>query len=257
MPASQRSAVVLGARNVGAAVAARLVADGWRVTAVARSRAGLAGVAGTGARTATGDAADPYALREVLDAATRAQGGLDLVVNAVNASRPPAGGVFGGGPVLDADLATFRGWSTAVAEQAFVFLACGAAALLACAEHRSDPDAGDQVGPTGGSGRRDRGILVQITGGSSLRPVAGRGSWAAGAAATRALTLSAAQELLAVGVHVALLVVDGMIAPRPAGTGPGDHPELREIAHAVAALAAPGRVRGSHELVLSRLAPPE
>ena len=39
----------------------------------------------------------------------------------------------------------------------------------------------------------------------------GRGLWASGAAATRALTHAAAQEWRADGIHVALLVVDATI----------------------------------------------
>jgi hypothetical protein len=56
------------------------------------------------------------------------------------------------GPLADADLAGFRGWTVAVAEQAFVFLSAGSAALR----------------ESGG------GALVQITGGSSRRAARGR-----------------------------------------------------------------------------------
>src|SRR5206468_2109793 len=55
------------------------------------------------------------------------------------------------------------------------------------------------------------GTLVQITGGSSRRAFPGRGLWAAGAFATRALVQAAAQELRAHGIHVALLAVDATI----------------------------------------------
>jgi NAD(P)-dependent dehydrogenase (short-subunit alcohol dehydrogenase family) len=110
-----------------------------------------------------------------------------------------------------------------VAEQTFTFLHAGAAALRAA--------------PGGGT-------LVQLTGGSSLRAAAGRGSWAAGAFATRALTHAAALELAPEGIHVALLIVDGTIQ--------SDVDELREIAAAVAYLAAPGEVRRAHEVHLSR-----
>ena len=116
-------------------------------------------------------------------------GSLDAVVNAVSAYRAPRGGAFGGGELAAADLDAFRGWTVAVAEQAFVFLSAGAAALQA----------------SGG------GALVQITGGSSRRAYAGRGLWAAGAFATRALVQAAAQELRGQGIHVALLAVDATI----------------------------------------------
>jgi NAD(P)-dependent dehydrogenase (short-subunit alcohol dehydrogenase family) len=172
------------------------------------------------------DVADPAQLAAMLAAARDRQGGLDLVVNAARPDRPPADVPFGGGPIVEADLATFRTWAVAVAEQAFVFLAQAGAALRG----------------TGG------GTLVQVTGGSSLRAAAGRGPWSAGAFATRALTHAAAQELRAAGVHVALLVVDGAIgAPDRADRSA----ELAELADAVAFLADDRAHRSIHELVLA------
>ena len=113
-----------------------------------------------------------------------------LLVNAVTASRPPDDGKgFGGGPIGDATLDGFRGWSAAVAEQAFVFLSTGIRALR----------------ESGG------GTLVQVTGGSSRRAMPGRGLWSAGAQATRAMVHAAAQEVREEGIHVALLIVDATI----------------------------------------------
>src|SRR5439155_15567364 len=103
--------------------------------------------------------------------------------------RPPSGGPFGGGDLAAADIEAFRGWTSAVAEQAFVFLSSGTRALR----------------QTGG------GALIQITGGSSRRAMPGRGLWAAGAFATRALVQAAALELREEGIHVALLIVDATI----------------------------------------------
>src|SRR4051812_12519695 len=119
-----RSAVVLGARRTGGAVVDRLVADGWRVTAVARSATTPRAMEERGARAVGADASDPAVLRALLDAARAEQGGLDLVVNAL-AGRIPPDSPFGGGPVADADLDTFRAWGVAVAEQAFTFLHAG------------------------------------------------------------------------------------------------------------------------------------
>ena len=59
--------------------------------------------------------------------------------------------------------------------------------------------------------RTGGGALVQITGGSSRRAIPGKGLWAAGAFATRALVQAAAQELRGEGIHVALLAVDATI----------------------------------------------
>jgi NAD(P)-dependent dehydrogenase (short-subunit alcohol dehydrogenase family) len=240
-----RSAVVLGARRTGGAVVDRLLADGWQVTAVARSAGTLQAIRDRGARAVGADATDPAELGAVLDEASAAQGGLDLVVNALAGRIPP--GPFGGGPVADTDLATFRAWGVAVAEQTFTFLNAGAAALRGAAGP-AGPES-TRPGPAGpGPATPDRlhgGTLIQLTGGSSLRAAAGRGPWAAGAFATRALTHAAALELAPEGIHVALLIVDGTIASEV---------ELPELAAAVAYLAAPGELRRAHELHLGHAA---
>ena len=92
--------VVLGARNLGRAVLHHFRADGWEGAAVARSAASLDGLDGLGIRA---DASDPDALRGALAEARERLGGLDLIVNAVSAARPPQdGGPFGGGPLAEA-----------------------------------------------------------------------------------------------------------------------------------------------------------
>src|SRR5213592_2231172 len=185
------AAVVLGARNLGGAIADHLLAEGWQVGAVARSDDTLERMRSAGALALRADAADPGELAGALRQASEELGGLDLVVNAVSAARPPAGTTtFGGGPVADATVEAFRGWTAAVAEQAFVFLSEGARALRAA----------------GGGG-----TLIQITGGSSRRALPGRGLWSAGSQATRALVQAAAQELREEGIHAALLIVDATI----------------------------------------------
>ncbi|CAA9505391.1 MAG: hypothetical protein AVDCRST_MAG13-2499, partial [uncultured Solirubrobacteraceae bacterium] len=161
-----RGVLVLGARNLGGAMAREFQAAGWRAAAVSRTEESLEGARAAGALGITADAADLGSLRAALEEARRGLGRLDAVVNAVSASRPPAGGgAFGGGPLADATPDGFEGWTAAVARQAFVFLSAGMAAL------------GD-----GG------GALVQVTGGSARRANPGRGLWAAGSAAVRALT---------------------------------------------------------------------
>ena len=226
-------AVVLGARNLGGAILDHLLEEGWTGAAVARSAGSLERVRGLRLQA---DASDPAALRDALARACSELGGLDLVVNAVSASRPPRrSGGFGGGAVAEADLADFRGWGVAVAEQAFVFLSEGARALR---------EAGGQ------------GTLVQVTGGSARRAMAGRGLWAAGAAAARALTHAAAQELREEGIHAALLVVDATIAsPKTAALTRDRPPEATadqaDVARAVAYLAGQGARGLTHELVLT------
>src|SRR5205823_5451388 len=142
-----------------------------------------------GALAIGADAADVASLSEALNTARAELGSLDAVVNAVSAARPTKAGPFGGGPLATADVDAFRGWTAAVAEQAFVFLSVGAAALRE------------------GNG----GALIQVTGGSSRRAMPGRGLWAAGAFAARALVQAAALELREQGIHAALLAVDATI----------------------------------------------
>ena len=98
------------------------------------------------------DAADPDALRGALEQARAELGRLDVIVNAVSAARPTKPGPFGGGALGEATVEDFRGWTGAVAEQAFVFLTEGV--------------------------RAGAGTLIQVTGGSARRAMPGRGLWA-------------------------------------------------------------------------------
>ncbi len=231
----ERSAVVLGARNLGGAIVDRLLEQGWRVAGAARSEDTLTALRDRGALALDVDAADPAALREALAEARAAQGGLDLVVNTVTAYRAPRDGPFGGGPIAEASLDEFRGWAVAVAEQAFVFLSESARALR----------------EAGGAG-----TLIQVTGGSARRALPGRGQWAAGAFAARALVQAAAQELRDEGIHVALLVVDATIESPKTAARTQDVPrtalaDMGEIAAAVEYLALQGQRSLTHELQLT------
>ena len=222
--------VVLGARNLGGAILQHHLAAGWQGGAVARSDETLAAVADAGGLALRADASDPGELRAALAEARDRMGALDLIVNAVSAARPPSAGPFGGGPFAEATLDGFRGWTAAVAEQAFVFLSEGV--------------------------RAGAKTLIQVTGGSARRAIAGRGLWAAGAAATRALTHSAALELREQGVHVALLIVDATIdSPKTAGMTAGREPretaDQAEIARAVEYLAHQTERAWTHELVVT------
>jgi len=226
----QRAALVLGARHLGGAVARRFVAAGWRVVAVSRGEESLAGLRAEGIAGLTADAADLDALRDVISRARDELGRLDVIVNAVSASRPPDDGKpFGGGPLGDATLAGFDGWTTAVSRQAFVFLSAGMAAL----------------GPGG--------TLVQVTGGSARRANPGRGLWAAGSAAVRALTQAAALEGKERGIHVGLLIVDGIIgSPKTAAmtrdAAPDALADQDAVAGAVVYLAEQRPGAQTHEL---------
>lgn len=232
---SMPALVVLGARNLGGAILDHFLSVGWRGAAVARSAQTLERVRDRGALALEADAADPGQLASALRRARAELGSLDLVVNAVSASRRVEGRPFGGGPLAEATLDGFRGWGVAVAEQGFVFLSEGARALR----------------DSGGGG-----TLVQITGGSARRAMPGRGQWAAGAAATRALVHAAAQELREEGIHVALLIVDATIASPKTEALTRDAPvealaDQDEIARAVRFVAEQGARGLTHELTVT------
>jgi 3-oxoacyl-[acyl-carrier protein] reductase len=229
-----KTVVVLGARNLGGAVIDRFIEMGWNAAGVARSEETLEHVRQRGALAIGADAADMTSLSDALGTARTELGSLDAVVNAVTAARPTTGGAFGGGPLAEADLEAFRGWTVAVAEQAFVFLSAGAVAL----------------------GVGDGGALIQVTGGSARRAMPGRGLWAAGAFAARALVQAAAQELRQEGIHVALLSVDATIESPKTADFTRDVPrdalgDQEQIADAVAFLVEQRSRALTHELVVT------
>jgi 3-oxoacyl-[acyl-carrier protein] reductase len=226
--------LVLGARNLGGAILDHFLAQGWSGAAVARSEDTLARVRERGALAIEADASNPADLAQAMDRTRAEHGSLDVVVNAVTASRPGPGQPWGGGPIADGTLEGMRGWTVAVAEQAFAFLSTGARALL--------EDGG--------------GTLVQVTGGSSRRAMPNRGPWAAGAFATRALTQAAAAELRGEGIHVALLIVDATIespktADRTAGAPPDSLGDMALIAQAVQFLSEQQPRAYTHELMVT------
>jgi NAD(P)-dependent dehydrogenase (short-subunit alcohol dehydrogenase family) len=231
---ADRTILVLGARNLGGAILDHFLAQGWNGAAVARSEDTLARVRDRGALAIAADASDPAALERAMAEARERFGSRDVGVNAVSASRPAPGTPWGGGPIVDATLDAVRAWTAPVAEQAIVFLSTGARALRAA----------------GG------GALIQITGGSSRRALPGRGAWAAGAFATRALTQAAAQELRGEGIHVALLIVDATIESAKTADRTRDAPadslaDMGRIAEAVDYLAGQDPRALTHELVLT------
>jgi NAD(P)-dependent dehydrogenase (short-subunit alcohol dehydrogenase family) len=233
----QRSALIFGARNLGRAAVERLRVDGWAVAAVARSDATLALASSAGALALRADVTDPASVRGALEEAAAAHGGVDLVVNAASAYGGTRTGPFGGGPLADAAPDAFDAWAAAPGRAAFTFLSTAARFVL------------DQDRPA---------TLIQVTGGSSRRAMPGRGLWAAGAFAVRAITQAAALELREHGIHVALLIVDAGIEPFEGGGREGvDRAALadpREIADAVAFLATQGARAATHELQVTPLA---
>jgi NAD(P)-dependent dehydrogenase (short-subunit alcohol dehydrogenase family) len=237
MQAQRRSAVVFGARNLGRAIIELLVSDGWAVMGVARSQKTLDGVTAAGALALEADVTDPASVHDALEQAAAAHGPVDLVVNAAAAYGGDRSGPFGGGPIAEASLDGFDSWTAAPARAAFSFLSASGRFALA------------QGRPA---------TLVQVTGGSARRAMAGRALWAAGSFGVRAITNAAALELRPQGIQVALLIVDAGIQPLDGSTRRGVAPEAladaHRIADAVLFLANQDARAATHELQLTPLA---
>jgi NAD(P)-dependent dehydrogenase (short-subunit alcohol dehydrogenase family) len=181
--------VVFGARNLGRTLASELVADGWNATAVARSEDTIASLAAE-LPQAHGVVADASVADDVERAFAEAGerfGPPDLVVNAMT---PGSRGGFGGGALLEAPSEAIDAYARDFVPAVFNVLRVGSRVLA----------------------EQGHGTLIQLTGGSSRRAIEGRGPWAAGAFATRALAQAVALELRPLGVHAALLIVDATIA---------------------------------------------
>jgi 3-oxoacyl-[acyl-carrier protein] reductase len=180
---------------------------------------------------------DPASVYGALEQAADAHGGVELVVNAAAAYGGERTGPFGGGPIAGADLNGFDSWAAAPARAAFSFLS--ASGRFAIAQGRAA-------------------TLVQVTGGSARRAMPGRGLWAAGSFAVRAITNAAALELRPQGIQVALLIVDAGIQPLDGSARPGVSPEAladpRRIADAALFLANQDARSATHELQLTPLA---
>src|SRR3954451_24244806 len=113
------SLVVLGARNLGGAILGHHLNAGWRGAAVARSPETLETVRAAGGVPLQADAADPDELRGALERARAELGRMHLIVTAASAAATTRQGPCGGGALNEATVEDFRGWTGAVAEQAF------------------------------------------------------------------------------------------------------------------------------------------
>ena len=222
------AALVIGARNFGFAIIERLLTDGWSVTGGAPSAETLAKVRGAGARALEIDVTDQASVLAALQDCAGHDGRLDLVVNAASPYSATRGaGPFGGGVLAEAPPDAFDSWSVMPARGAFAFLSASARFALAQAP-------------------RSPMTILQVTGGSARRGMPGRGPWAAGAFAVRALTQSAAQELRPHGIHVALLIIDAGIDRT--GEGDASTADQPPLADAVAYLASQSPRAMTHEL---------
>ena len=234
---SGKSGLVFGARNLGGAIIDTLIADGWAMAGVARSPATLEKIANAGALALEADVTDQASVVEALGRAAKANGPIDLAVNAASTYGGTRTGPFGGGPIAEASADAFDSWATAPPRAAFAFLS----------------GAGSFLSEQGGAA-----TIIQVTGGSSRRAMPGRGLWAAGAFGVRAITQAAALELRPRGIHVALLIVDAGIqpvsGPPRAGVAPETLADPSEVADAVRFLAGQGTRAATHELQVTPLA---
>jgi NAD(P)-dependent dehydrogenase (short-subunit alcohol dehydrogenase family) len=218
--------LVIGARNLGFAIIERLLADGWDVAGGAVSAETLDRVRGAGAHPVRIDVTDQASVLTALEEVSARFGRVDLVVNAASPyAAGPGGGPFGGGNLAASDPDSFERWTTTPARGAYGALSASARFLKA------------QGGPA---------TVIQVTGGSARRAMPGRGLWAAGAFAVRALTQAAALELREHEIHVALLIVDAGIDR--SGDGDAHSADQPSLADAVAYLASQSPRAMTHEL---------
>lgn|SRR4051794_15341922 len=208
--------LVLGARGLGRAIAEHLMPQGWEAVGVARSQETADAFPGTGV---VADLTDAARMREVVASAAP----FDLAVNAVSPK-----GRFGGGDLTTTDDGAMAPYLEQLLPEVFAFYRICGAALA----------------------ENGRGTLVQVTGGSARRALPGRAPWAAGAAATRALSQAAANELKPQGVHAVLLVCDGSFGT-PGDDADGDRIDPVDLAKAIQYLHEQGRSAWTHELVVT------
>lgn len=211
--------LVFGARGLGRAIAEHLMPQGWEAVGVARSRETADAFPGTGV---VADLTDAGRMREVVASAAP----FDLAVNAVSPK-----GRFGGGDLTTTDDEAMTPYLEQLLPEVFAFYRICGAALAG----------------------KGRGTLVQVTGGSARRALPGRAPWAAGAAATRALSQAAANELKPQGVHAVLLVCDGSFGT-PGDDAGGERIDPVDLAKAIQYLHEQGRSAWTHELVVTPVA---
>ena len=208
--------LVFGARGLGRAIAEHLIPQGWDAVGVARSQETAEAFPGTGV---VSDLTDAARMCEVVANAAP----FDLAVNAMSPK-----GRFGGGDLTTTDDDAMAPYLEQLLPEVFAFYRLCGAALV----------------ENGG------GTLVQVTGGSARRALPGRAPWAAGAAATRALSQAAANELKPKGVHAVLLVCDGSFGT-PGDDAGGERIDPVDLAKAIQYLHEQGRSAWTHELVVT------
>jgi NAD(P)-dependent dehydrogenase (short-subunit alcohol dehydrogenase family) len=227
-----RTLLVFGARNLGRAIARELSADGWNAAAVARSEETIAAFRADlpDALGIVADAGSGEDVERAFAQTTERFGSVDLVVDAITASPR---GTFGGGSLAEAPPDALEPYVHELLPGIFNVLRVGSRVLA----------------------EQGHGTIVQITGGSARRGMAGRGPWASAAFATRALVQAAALEGREQGVHVALLIVDASIESdktRDRLQGPADaSTSEQDVARAVVYLESQSPRAWTHELQIT------
>ncbi len=197
-PDVARTCVVIGiGPGNGASIARRFAAEGDKVALVARSRDVIDALAAElpGSVAIPADAGDPASITAAIGEAERALGGIDTIV--YNAGS----GAFGNlEEVQVSDL-----------EQAFRVNTLGAFAAVRAALPKMR--------------ERGRGNIVFIGATSSRRGNVRTAAFAPAKAAQRSLAESMAKYLGPQGIHVSLIVVDGVVLTPRARARMGDKPE--------------------------------
>jgi NAD(P)-dependent dehydrogenase (short-subunit alcohol dehydrogenase family) len=177
------TALIVGAGpGLSAALARRLAADGIGVALAARSTAKLRDLqARTGARAFTCDATDAQAVAALFDSVARELGEPDIVI--YNAS----GRVRGALADLDAR----------EVERSLAVTAYGGFLVGQAAARRMLP--------------RGRGVILFTGASASVKGYAQSAPFAMGKFALRGLAQSMARELAPLGIHVAHIIIDGLI----------------------------------------------
>ncbi|MDQ0390309.1 SDR family NAD(P)-dependent oxidoreductase [Labrys monachus] len=177
------TALIVGAGpGISAAVARKFAAAGLKVALVARQPEKLGGLAGEiGALALPGDASDPASVAAVFDTVAGRLGTPDVVV--YNASARAQG------PIAELDPDAVRNALAISAFGGFLVVQQAARCML----------------PLG------RGAILLTGATASLKGFAHSAAFAMGKFALRGLAQSSARELGPRGIHVAHIVVDGMV----------------------------------------------
>ncbi|MGH3389427.1 MAG: SDR family NAD(P)-dependent oxidoreductase [Actinomadura sp.] len=241
----QRALVTGGARGVGAAVAARLAAEGATVAVhcradVAAAEAVVAGLPGGGHTVVSGDIADPERVEAFVDKAIVELGGLDILVN--NA------GIHTDQPILSTSYEQWRaGWRRTIDVNVH-----GTANVTWCVAHYL------RTRPEGADGAR----IINIGSRGAFRGEPDSPAYGASKAAVHSMTQSLAVSLAPYGIAVAAVApgfvrtdMTASLLAGPAGDGIreqspfGRVAEPEDVASAVAWLARPDAVWASGAVI--------